>query len=138
MRKDYWGWTLGLHVPAHAKLGLLSDIHLGRALVHHQYMLQLPAGYFQRPDTDNASQAVTVVAKETLNIKGFVYLLVDIIGQATLLQDYLAELHAPIRSGNTPRTKNTHIIRKHLNAFFAHPQSWQISGLASRHTCRTS
>jgi len=36
-RKDYRGWTLGMHVPAHAKLELLSDILLGMALVHHQY-----------------------------------------------------------------------------------------------------
>jgi len=61
-----------MHVPAHAKLELLSDIQLGRALVHHQYMLELPAGYFQHPDTADASQAVTVVAKATLKIKGFV------------------------------------------------------------------
>ena len=60
-RKDYWGWTLGMHVPAHAELELLSDIQLGRAPVHHQYMLELPAGYFQHSDTANTSQAVTVV-----------------------------------------------------------------------------
>ena len=42
--KYYWGWTLSMHVPAHAKLELLSDIQLGRALVHHEYMLELPAG----------------------------------------------------------------------------------------------
>jgi len=35
-RKDYRGWTLGMHLPAHAKLELLSDIQPGRALVHHQ------------------------------------------------------------------------------------------------------
>ena len=69
-RKDYRGWTLGMHVPAHAELELLSDIQLGRALVHHQYMLELPAGYFQHPNTADASQAVTVVAKATLKIKG--------------------------------------------------------------------
>ena len=99
-RKDYQGWTLGMHVPAHAKLELLSDIQLGRAPVHHQYMLELPAGYFQHPDTAYASQAVTVVAKATSKIKGFVYLLADIIGPATLLHDNLAELHVPIRSDN--------------------------------------
>jgi len=98
MRKDYRGWTLGMHVPAHAELDLLSDMKLGRALVHHQYMLELPAGYFQHPDTADTYQAVTVVAKATLKIKGFVYLLADIIGPATLLQDNLAELHVPIRS----------------------------------------
>jgi len=48
-------------------------------------MLELPTGYFQHPDTADASQAVTVVAKATLKIKGFVYLLADIIGPATLL-----------------------------------------------------
>jgi len=111
--KDYQGWTLGMHVPAHAELELLSDIQLGRALVHHQYMLELPAGYFQHPNTTNASQAVTVVAKATLKIKGFVYLLANIIRPATLLQDNLAELQVPIRSGNTPRTKQTHTIRNH-------------------------
>ena len=93
MRKDssYRGWTLGMHVPAHADLELLSDIQLDRALVHHQYMLELPAGYFQHPDTADTSQDVTVVAKATLKIKGFVYLLADIIGPATLLQDNLAD-----------------------------------------------
>jgi len=35
-----------MHVPAHAELELLSDIQLGRALVHHQCMLELPAEYF--------------------------------------------------------------------------------------------
>jgi len=54
--KDYRGRTLGMHVPAHAELELLSDIQLNRALVHHQYMLELPAGYFQHPDTADASQ----------------------------------------------------------------------------------
>ena len=67
MRKDYRGWTLGMHVPP--ELELLSDIQLGRALVHHQYMLELPAGYFQHPDTADTSQAVTIVAKATLKIK---------------------------------------------------------------------
>ena len=110
---DYRGWTLGMHIPAHAKLELLSDIQLGRALVHHQYMLELPAGYFQHPDTADASQAVTVVAKATLKIKGLVYLLADIIRPATLLQDNLAEFQVLIRSGNAPRTKQTHTIRNH-------------------------
>ena len=91
-----------MHVPAHAELELLSDIQPGRALVHDQYMFELPAGYFQHLDTADASQAVTVVAKATLKIKGFVYLLANIIGPATLLHDNLAELHVPIRSGNTP------------------------------------
>jgi len=92
-----------MHVPAHTELELLSDIQLGRALVHHQYMLELPAGYFQNPDTADASQAVTVVAKAISKIKGFVYLLADIVRSATLLQNNLAELHVPIRSGNTSR-----------------------------------
>jgi len=70
-------------------------------------MLELHAGYFKHPDTADASQAVTVVAKATLKIKGFFYLLADIIGPATLLQDNLAELHVLIRSGNTPRTKHS-------------------------------
>ena len=133
-RKDYRGWTLGMHVPAHAELELLSDIQLGRALVHHQYMLELPAGYFQHPDTADASQAVTVVAKATLKIKGFVYLLADIIGPETLLQDNLAELHVPISSGNTPRTKHpyTTSIRNHLNAVFAHPQTLADIGISKQ------
>jgi len=128
-RKDYRGWTLGMHIPAHAELELLSDIQLGRALVHHQYMLELPWGYFQHPDNDDATQAVTVIAKATLKIKGFVYLLLaDIIGPATLLQNNLAELHFPIRSGNTPRTKHTY----HLNAVFAHPQTLADIGISKQ------
>ena len=71
-RKYYRGWTLGMHVPAHAELEFLSDIQLGRVLVHHQYMLELPAGYLQHPDAADASQAVTVVAKATLKIKGLI------------------------------------------------------------------
>jgi len=128
--KDYRGWTLGMHVPAHAELELLSDIQLGRALVHHQYMLELPARYFQHPDTTNTSQAVTVVAKATLKIKGFVYLLANIIGPATLLQDNLAELQVPIRSGNTPRTKHPRTIRNHLNAVFAYTQTLADIGIS--------
>jgi len=131
-RKDYRGWTLGMHVPAHAELELLSDIQLGRALVYHQYMPELPVGYFQHPDTADASQAVTVVAKATLKIKSFVYLLADIIGPATLLQDNLAEFHVPIRSGNTPRPKHPHIIRNHLNAVFAHPQTLADIGISKQ------
>ena len=91
--------------------------------MHHQHMLELPAGYFQHPDTADTSQAVTVVAKATLKIKGFVYLLADIVGLATLLQDNLAELYVPIRSSNTPRTKHPYTICNHLNAVFAHPQT---------------
>jgi len=122
-RKDYQpeGWTLSMHVPAHDKLELLSDIQLGRALLHHQYMLELPAGHFQHPDTANACQTVTVVAKATSKIKGFVYLLADIIGPATLLQDNLAELHVPIRSDNTPHTKHPYTTCNYLNVVFAHP-----------------
>ena len=101
-----------MHVPAHAELELLSDIQLGRALVHHQHMLELPAGYFQHPDTIDASQAVSVVAKATLKSKGFVHLLADIIGPATLLQDNLKELHVPIKSSNAPCTKPVIVISK--------------------------
>jgi len=54
-------------------------------------MLEPPAGYFQHPDTADTSQGVAVVAKTTLKIKCFVYLLADIIGPATLLQDNLAD-----------------------------------------------
>jgi len=72
---------------------------------------------------------VTVIAKATLKIKGFVYLLADIIGPATNLQDNLAELHVLIRSGNTPRTKHPHTIRNHLNAVFAHPQTLADLGI---------
>jgi len=93
-------------------------------------MLELPAGYFQHPDTADVSHAVTVVAKATSKIKGFVYLLADIIGPATLLQDNLAELHVPIRSGNTPRTKHLYTIRNHLNAVFAHPQTLADIGIS--------
>jgi len=131
-RKDYRGCTLGMHVPAHAELELLSDIQLGRALVHHQYMPELPARYVQHPDTADASQAVTVVAKAILKIKGFVYLLADIIGPATLLQDNLAQLHVLIRSGNTPRTKHPYTIRNHLNAVFAHPQTLADIGISKQ------
>jgi len=75
---------------------------------------------------------VTVVAKATFKIKGFVYLLADIIGPATLLQDNLAELHVPIRSGNTPRTKHPHTIRNHPNAVFAHPQTLADIGISKQ------
>ena len=131
-RKDYRGWTLDMHVPAHTELELLSDIQLGRALVHHQYMLELPAGYFQHPDTADASRAVTVVAKATLKIKDFIYLLADNIEPATHLQDTLAELHVPIRSGETPRTKHPHTIRNHPNAVFAHPQTLADIGISKQ------
>jgi len=131
-RKDYRGWTLGMNVPAYAEFELLSDIQLGRALVHHQYMLELPVGYFQHPDTADTSQAVTVVAKATSKIKGSVYLLADIIGPATLLQDNLAELHVPIRSGNTPRTKHPYTIRNHLNAVSVRPQTLADIGISKQ------
>jgi len=121
-----------MHVPAHAELTLLSDIQQGKAPVHHQYMLELPAGYFQHPDTADASQAVTVVAKATSKVKGFVYLLANIIGPATLLKDNLAELHLPIRSGNTPRTEHPYTIRNHLNAVFAHPQTIADIGMSKQ------
>ena len=101
-------------------------------------MLELPAGYFQHPDTADATQAVTVVTKATLKIKGFVYLLADIIWPATLLQDNLAELHVPIRSGYTPRTKHTYTIRNHLNAVFAHPQTLADVGISKQAHLTTS
>jgi len=97
-------------------------------------MFELPARYIQHPNTANASQAVTVVAKATLKIKGFVYLLADIIRPATLLQDNLAdsELHVPFRSGNTPRTKHPYTIRNHLNAVFFHPQTLADIGISKQ------
>jgi len=116
-------------------LELLSDIQLGTAFVHHQYMLELPAGYFQHPYTAaDASQAVTVVVKATSKIKGFVYLLANIIGPATLLQDNLAELHVLIRSGNTPCTKHPHNFRNHLNhdAMISHPQTLAVIGISKQ------
>jgi len=96
-------------------------------------MFDLTAGYFQHPDTADASQAVTVVTKATLKIKGFVYLLADIIGPATLLQDNLEELfYVTIRSGNTPRTKHHYTIRNHLNAVFANPQMLADIGISKQ------
>jgi len=95
-------------------------------------MLELPAGYFHHPDTADASQAVTVVAEATLKIKGFVYLLANIIGPATVLQDNLAELQVPIRSGNTSRTKHPYTIRNHFNAVFAHPQTLANIGISKQ------
>ena len=62
-RKEYQGWTLGMHVPAHAKLELLSDIQLGRALVHHQY----PVGYFKHPDPADSFEDVMLVTPLVLN-----------------------------------------------------------------------
>ena len=113
--KTAWNDLSSMHVPDKAALGVLHSHIMAQELrtlnskFHH--------------DTADASQAVTVVAKATLKIKGFVYLLADIIGLATLLQDNLAELHVPIRSGNTPRTKHHYTIRNHLNAVFAHSQT---------------
>ena len=106
-RKDYHGWTLGMHVPAHAEIELLSDLQLAKALVHQQYMFELPAGYFKHPDTQDATQAVTVVSKAIQKCKGgkggFIYLILDIVGPPELMQDNLGELHVPIRSGKTAR-----------------------------------
>jgi len=85
----------------------------------------------------HTSPAVTVVAKATSKIKGFFYVPADIIGPATLLQDNLAELHVPVRSGNTPRTKHPYTTCNRLNAVFATRKRWPIPGLASRHTLRT-
>ena len=56
----------------------------------------------------------------------------DIIWPATLLQDNLAELHVPIRSGNTSRTKHHYTIRNHLNAVFAHPQTLADIGISKQ------
>jgi len=58
-----------MHVPAHAELEFLSDIQPGRSFVHHKYMLELPVENFQHTNTDNATQAVKVVAKATLKSK---------------------------------------------------------------------
>jgi len=54
------------------------------------------------------------------------------IGPATILQDNLAELHVPIRSGNTPRTKHPYTIRNHLNTVFAHPQTLADIGISKQ------
>jgi len=106
----------------------LSDIQLGRALVHHQYMLELPAGCFQHPDTADASQAVTVVAKANSKIKGFVYLLADIIGPATLLHDDLAELHVLIRSGTTLVLNTLTLFAITSMPYLLTRKRWPISG----------
>ena len=135
-RKDYHGWTLGMHVPAHAELELLSDLQLAKALVHQQYMFELPAGYFQHPDTQDATQAVTVVSKAIQKCKGgkggFIYLLVDIVGPPELMQDNLAELHVPIRSGKTARTNHSYTIRDHLAATFDRPQTLADIGISKQ------
>jgi len=101
-------------------------------------MLELPAGYFQHPDTDDASQAVIVVAKATLKIKGLVYLLADIIGPATLLQDNLVEHHVPISSGKTLVLSTLTLFATTSMPSLLNCKCWLISGLASRHTSRTS
>ena len=135
-RKDYHGWTLGMHVPAHAEIELLSDLQLAKALVHQQYMFELPAGYFQHPDTQDATQAVTVVSKAIQKCKGgkggFIYLILDIVGPPELMQDNLGELHVPIRSGKTARTNHSYTIRDHLAAAFDRPQTLADIGISKQ------
>jgi len=94
-------------------------------------MLELPAGHFQHPDTDDASQAVIVVAKATLKIKGLVYVLADIIGPATILQDNLAEHHVPISSGNT-LVLSTFTLCNRLNTIFAQLQMLADIGISKQ------
>ena len=125
-----------MHVPAHAEIELLSDLQLAKALVHQQYMFELPAGYFQHPDTQDATQAVTVVSKAIQKCKGgkggFIYLILDIVGPPELMQDNLGELHVPIRSGKTTRTNHSYTIRDHLAAAFDRPQTLADIGISKQ------
>eukprot|EP00961_Rhodomonas_salina_P019211 258684-Rhodomonas_salina.1 len=47
----YGQWTAGAQIPPSASLTLLTDLQLAKALVHHEYVLTLPADWWIHPDT---------------------------------------------------------------------------------------
>ena len=134
-RKDYRGWTLGMHVPAHAELELLSDIQPGRALVHHQYMLELPAGYFQHPDTaDRISSCDSRCQGNFENQR-----LCLSAGRHHRTCDSFARQNFTCQSGLvTPLVLNTLTLFAITSMpYLLTCKRWPILGLASRHTLRT-
>eukprot|EP00961_Rhodomonas_salina_P149199 2008104-Rhodomonas_salina.1 len=63
----------GLSLPASAALTLLTDLQLAKALVHHEYVLQLPQDWWVHPDTGQLT-ACTVRAVQYEKMKGQIYL----------------------------------------------------------------
>lgn len=74
-RKQY-RWTDGRHVPANAKLALLTDDQLARALAHHQFVLPLPSSYWIYDNRYTASEVQVSKAKSQ---KGHAVVEVDVV-----------------------------------------------------------
>jgi len=77
-RDDIRTWIRGADVPATASLDTLSDKQLGRALVHHKTILQLPKDWWIDPVTGKYT-ACTVLATDCKKIAGHMYLDCQII-----------------------------------------------------------
>ena len=71
-------WTTGAKVPLDANIAMMADIHLGKALAHHNVVLQLPQDWWVNPVTKRKT-ACTVMCTESHQIKGSTYLNCQII-----------------------------------------------------------
>ena len=79
-------WTSGAQIPHTANYSLLTDLQLAKALVHHGYVMTLPADWWTNPVTGKAQQCKIMAAKYE-KFKGRVFLVCDFLDPVEMRQD---------------------------------------------------
>eukprot|EP00961_Rhodomonas_salina_P035217 473702-Rhodomonas_salina.1 len=77
-------WTEGRHIPSTAKLSLLTDTQLARALAHHRLQLPLASSYWIWDNKYTASEVVITKAKQS---KGTALVEVDVMKPTAAKQE---------------------------------------------------
>jgi len=117
-RDDIRTWIRGADVPATAALDLLSDKQLGRALVHHKMILQVPKDWWIDPVTGLYS-ACTVLATDCKKIAGHMYLDCQVIKPDKARREgQIIQFPVGKTNGNRPLH-----IRRLLNLRFDNPRT---------------
>mmetsp|Transcript_60386 Transcript_60386/g.124136 ORF Transcript_60386/g.124136 Transcript_60386/m.124136 type:complete len:312 (+) Transcript_60386:72-1007(+) len=115
---DIRTWIRGADVPSTASLDLLSDKQLGRALVHHKMLLQVPKDWWIDPVTGEYT-ACTVMATACHKIAGQMYIDCQIIKPDRARREgQVLQL-----SVGTARGKQPLNLRKLLNLRFNNPRT---------------
>eukprot|EP00961_Rhodomonas_salina_P028773 388083-Rhodomonas_salina.1 len=125
----YGQWTAGAQIPPSASLTLLTDLQLAKALVHHEYVLTLPADWWIHPDTQQPT-ACSVRAVQYEKLKGRIYLRCHFLDPVDMRQEGMQlqlpmSHYAPIEQWN---------IRRYFNIAYASAHTLADVGISSAAT----
>eukprot|EP00961_Rhodomonas_salina_P122709 1652621-Rhodomonas_salina.2 len=125
-------WTNGAQIPDEAKIALLSDRQLGRALAHHGFVMDLPADFFLDKTRGDKPTAVTIMCKLAhchSNYKNVDYIEADIIKPQCLFK-VDAKMEIPV----SQEGKNDHhpSLRSMLDTIFNYLKTLHDIGLKER------